>query len=292
MILVDHQIKEAVKSNVIGIEEFSLDCVQPASYDLRIGHKLYTSTTDSPDKAINLSENGGFFLLPPYGNALLMTHEILRLSKKHIGRFGLTSGFARRGIFASVGPQVDPGYEGRLFVSIFNLLPVSRVLTFKEKFLTIEFHSLDEEPEHSYEGPYQSKLDITPEILEEMTKLEGLNLNQVQSQFSELSDSVKKWSKYLDRLDDFISAFKLQTEMMEKLTLLYGDKEEKQEIKPIKTRNISLDDATEEIYKLFQKDKHLFYSDISEQLELDYPLVVEACEKLVRDGLIEGVSDE
>src|ERR1700722_16398514 len=67
MILVDHQIRDAVRSNYLGIE----DGIQPASYDLRIGAHLYSSTEREPDKPIDLGKNGGVYRIPPYGQVVL-----------------------------------------------------------------------------------------------------------------------------------------------------------------------------------------------------------------------------
>lgn len=294
MILVDHQIQAAVNKKEIEIDNFSPDCIQPASYDLRIGDKIYTSTSKTPEIPIDLTSNGGAFRLPPYGNALLMTYEKLKLSKKYIGRFGLKSGFARRGLIASTGPQVDPGFDGKLFITIFNLLPISRILSYKEKFLTIEFHLLDNEPDKPYEGRYQHKEDITPDILDDIVRLEGLNLNQVQSQFSELSENVKRWNDYFEKIGEFIDAFKVQSEALNKTIELYtsGEFDKTPQKKIIIARDLSIEQATQEIYGLFQKNKNLYYSDIAEKLNLDYSLVVEACEKLIKNGLIEEEPNE
>ena len=129
MILVDREIRQAVSSHELVISEFSDECVQPASYDLRIGNNVYVPTSD-PNNPLDLSANGHIYKLPPYGNAVLTTHENLELPDKMVGRIGLKSGFARRGLVASTGPQIDPGFKGKLFVSIFNLTAASHVLTF------------------------------------------------------------------------------------------------------------------------------------------------------------------
>lgn len=67
MILVDHQIRDAVQNKYLGIENFSEDGIQPASYDLRIGAHLYSSTEREPDKPIDLGKNGGRIVFHPTG---------------------------------------------------------------------------------------------------------------------------------------------------------------------------------------------------------------------------------
>lgn len=146
MILVDRQIKDIVAKDGV-VSPFDAACVQPASYDLRIGQHVYAPPT--PDHPTDLSENGGVFRLPPYGAAVLTTYEDLKMPADMVGRFGLKSGFARKGIVASTGPQIDPGFEGKLFISIFNVAAISHVLEYRDTFLTVEFHKLEERPASS-----------------------------------------------------------------------------------------------------------------------------------------------
>lgn len=52
-------------------------------------------------------------------------------------------------------------------------------------------------------------------------------------------------------------------------------------------RKITIEKAKKEIIKLFQKNKKLYYSDMSGLLNLDYSQIFEACEQLKKEGLIE-----
>ena len=94
MVLADRQIKAEVSHGRLGIDNFGAKCVQPASYDPPIGHLVYAPP--DPDKPLDLSHNGGIDKIPPYGNAVLMTYEKLKMPSNMLGRSGLKSGFARR----------------------------------------------------------------------------------------------------------------------------------------------------------------------------------------------------
>jgi dCTP deaminase len=291
MVLVDHQIREEVRKKTLGIKNFDEACLQPASYDLRIGSLVYSPSSVAVEKPVDLSKNGGAYRIVPYGSAVLTTFESLRMPNNMVGRFGLKSGFARRGLFASVGPQVDPGFEGNLFISVLNLTPASHVVSYKETFLSIEFQKLLENPQKTYDGPYQHKHDINPEILADLVKFEGINLSQMQTQFGELSQHVKEWSGIASEFKDFLKQMTLQTNALMELS-----KQMKEGVvsgqKPatIEARRISLKEAREEILSLFLKKHKLFYSDIAEELQLDYEIVIKACEHLQKEGRIEGVT--
>jgi dCTP deaminase len=297
MILVDRQIRKAVADKRLVISQFDSASVQPASYDLRIGPLVYEPS--KADKPYNMSANGGAYRLPPYGSVLLETLEDLKLPDKMLGRIALKSGFGRLGLIASTGPQIDPGFEGKLFVTLFNMTAAAHVLQYKDTFLTIEFHSLDEKPDEIYKGPYQGRYSIGPEVLEALVRLEGLTLSQMQAQFTELAQHIREWSAFATRVDDFLDAMRAQSQAFEAgmKAQARAIEELTRQLKPngeavlSEARDISADQAIREILALFkQRGGHLYYSDISEALNLDIGTVLEATDELQRRGLIEKIN--
>lgn len=279
MILVDHQIRARAPGL---IQNFDERFIQPASYDLRIGKRVYAPPR--PDEPHDLSRNGGAYLLPSYGTAVLETFEDLTLPTNLLGRIGLKSSFARRGLMASTGPQIDPGFEGKLFISLFNVSAASHVLKYQDTFLTIEFHSLEVAPEQPYRGEYQGKYTIGAEVMEALARLEGLTLSDMQVQFTELLSHVKAWRDIAVRADEFMREMKQHTRVLEQLTDRFT---ESQSSTAQERREVSMSEAMEEIVRLFKEKGRLYYSDIAEALHLDFATVIAACEELERQGLIE-----
>jgi dCTP deaminase len=289
MVLVDSQIRDEINSGNLRIDNFDEACIQPATYDLRIGPLIYSPSSPEPDKPIDISRNGGAHRIPAYGFVVLTTYETLYFPPDMVGRFGLKSGFARKGLFASTGPQVDPGYEGKLFVSVLNLTPAACVVTYKDTFLSIEFNKLDKKPDKTYEGPHQGRRDISPEIIEDLVRFEGLNLSQMQNQFSELTHHINEWGNLAIKFENFLKEMTKQTNAITALTKKIGEPVwEQKDVQLIKTRHVSLQQALKEILELFRKERRLFYSDIVEALHLDYQTVMKACDRLEKKGLIEG----
>jgi len=287
-ILVDHQIRQLVKSKELKISNFSEKCLEPASYDLRIDNIIYSPSSPNPERPINLKETGGMFRIPAYGSAVLQTMESLEMPATIIGRFGLKSGFARKGLLASTGPQVDPGFKGKLFVTLWNFTPASHILEYEDTFLSIEFHRLRETPDKTYNGPYQGRTDINKEILDDMVRLEGVNLAQMQSQFTDFTRHFTEWSDLAKRIDHFLVSMDRHTEAILKLT--DGSPSPAGDNAMIEARNISIAEAKQEIADLFRKRGTLYYSDIASVLHLPYATVISACAELQKEGLIEGAS--
>lgn len=166
MVLVDKEIKEAVNNGEIGLSDFSEKCLQPASYDLRVGEEGFTS---SAGRVINIQIEG-VLEIQPGDFALVMTHEKLRLPNAMLGRFGLRSEYARMGLLATVGPQVDPGFEGRLVIGIVNFSCQSIKLQYLTPFCSLELQRLGTSASIPYKGPYQGQEHLTDKIISKIPK--------------------------------------------------------------------------------------------------------------------------
>ncbi len=290
MILVDHQIKEEIKKGNLG-DNFDDECVQPASYDLRIGPLVHTPLR--PEKPADLSLNGGGYRLPPYGLVMLETYETFRMPRTLVGRLGGQSRYSRKGLIAAVGPQVDPGFEGKLFITLQNLTNAAHVLAYKETFLTVEFNRLESSPTNVYSGPYQHRKSLGPEIMADLVRLEGLNLTQMQSQFTELAQHVKEWSNLAARFDEFLrvqqNMYKHSERLEEVVTKLLSDRAAAEPVEQ-ELREVSLEQAKREVLNLFQRHgtENVYYSDMVEELSIDLSTIIDACKELEQQGLIVG----
>src|SRR5512133_3927401 len=138
MILTDEQIRASLSTGELVIEPFEERQIQPATYDLRVGR--FGATTSSKRK-VNIEENG-FLIVEPGDFAVVEILEAVKLDPSHTARFGLRSKYARKGLIATTGTQIDPGFEGRLIIGLTNLTPKPISLPFKDDFVSVEFHKL------------------------------------------------------------------------------------------------------------------------------------------------------
>jgi len=204
MILNDAQIIDAVRSHGgIAIDPFDEDCVEPASYDLYIGEE---GITTSSKKIIDLREFG-FLLMEPGDFGIVLSLEILKTDRQHAARIGLTSTYARKGLVATIGPQLDPGYHGRLFVHLYNLSPRRVTLPFKDRFLTLEFHRLEAPAKNAYSGPHQGRFNLGPEEIKAVTEAEAMPLAEVLTSLRSLTLNVGSMTKDVDSLTTNVREF-------------------------------------------------------------------------------------
>ena len=129
-------------------------------------------------------------LLQPGDFGVVSVLEEIRLGPQFAGRIGLRSKYARKGLIATTGPQIDPGYHGRLIIGITNLTPKPVSLPFMDDLITIEFHRLEEATTKPYSGPYQDKLTLGAEEIEFITETEAMALSEVLTTLRSLTENV------------------------------------------------------------------------------------------------------
>ena len=186
MILSDRDIR-AAKTDGVRIEPFDEQSLQPASYDLRVGSQAACSS----NKQVTDLIKAGFVEIKPGDFVIVNTHEKLTLNARHVGRFGLTSTHARKGLIATVGAQVDPGFRGQLTVGLTNLSSKPIILPHKDTFLTIEFHRLEQDVEVPYSGPYQDRSALSPEDIKIVMEREYMSQTEMMRTLQALVATVE-----------------------------------------------------------------------------------------------------
>lgn len=188
MILTDSDIRQAIGKSEILIEPFAERQVQPASYDLRVGAAGISTTSKGK---VNV-ETRGFFELRPGDFGILLTRESLRFDASHTARIGLRSKYARKGVIATMGPQVDPGFRGRLKIGVTNLTPNTISFPFEDDFVTLEIHKLSRPSSSPYDGPYQGVEDLSPADIEVVTEGENMGFAEIVDTLAALSRNVNQ----------------------------------------------------------------------------------------------------
>lgn len=132
-VLADAAIERLVTSDQI-IEPFDKQLLQGASYDLRLG-KQYTKSK----KILMLTDENLSIVIEPGAYVIISTFEHLNIPLNIVGRNGLISIWAKRGLVCLFGAQIDPGFQGCLFVPLFNAGDEEITITLKDPIITVEF---------------------------------------------------------------------------------------------------------------------------------------------------------
>ena len=204
MILSDRRIEEAVENGRIVIEPFERKQVQSASYDLRVGNQ---GATTSSKRVVDV-RSAGFVILEPGDFGVITVHEKIGLDTQHAARFGLRSKYARKGLIATTGPQIDPGFRGRLIIGLTNLTPRPVPVPYLDDIVSVEFHRLEEPVETPYSGPYQDRMELGAEEIEFIAESEGMALSEMIHTLRSLSENVGILTKDVSLLTGEVRSIK------------------------------------------------------------------------------------
>jgi deoxycytidine triphosphate deaminase len=149
-VLASEQIVTLMKLGIL-IFDGTEKRVKGASYDLLIdkehlqsGIKVVSSDT---------------FTISPLDYIVASAKESVNLPKNICGTFDTKVSMFCKGIILSNGPQVDPGYQGRLLCLLFNTSAKEFIIEQSREFefATIQFSALSKKTDIVYSGRYQRK---------------------------------------------------------------------------------------------------------------------------------------
>ena len=196
MMMNRDQINRAIEEDLLTISDFSEDCLQPASYNFRLGNEGITSSRREKEDP----SRKGLFSIPAGDFALVKTFEHVKLSPSVAGHIGLRSHYSKKGLDILAGPQIDPGFDGYLVLGLTNLSPRDITIPYKEEFCTVEFYRFSEPVSKPYVGEYQGQPGIMPRDLEILVDSQGMTFGEVIRSLGSLSASVSdlsRWVKFL-----------------------------------------------------------------------------------------------
>lgn len=199
-ILSDRQIKQAIESEKLLIEPFDVSQLNPASYDLKLYNKILASPI-SPEKlgrVIILNEDKKSYDILSGQMIGVLSMEIIKLPLGLCGRFGIRSSFARLGINAFGGLQLDPGFYGRLTMNLLNVGPEPITVSMNDILFSIEFEQLGEPAGKPYSGPYQNQFDFPEDQYNYILSAHTTSLAEIPT----LRTEIVRLSNLIEELED------------------------------------------------------------------------------------------
>jgi len=213
------KIVELVKNGNLVIEPFEPKLVQPASYDLLLGRKILASPLSSEKLGIvvELTEKEPSYQIHSGQMVGVISREKLRLPLDICGRFGIRSAFARKGINAFGGLQLDPGFRGRLTMNLLNVGPEPVTITLNEPMFSVEFQRLEEPADEEYAGPFQDQDDFPADQYNYILSARTTSLAEIPHLRREITRLNVLIEELEENLPDPDERFELRPEIKEKL---------------------------------------------------------------------------
>lgn len=152
------------------VSPFSMEFINPASIDVRLGKNLMIETPHEADlELIDISEctKEEPYLLHPGEFVLAETIEKFRIPDRISAQFVLKSSRAREGYQHLLAGWIDPGYRGRLTLEIKNIRRYHAIPLYTGMRIgQIVFHHMSQVPVKSYAetGHYLDHDRVMPSV--------------------------------------------------------------------------------------------------------------------------------
>lgn len=159
--LSDQGIRDRLDTREIVIGGFKEDCLTPVGYDLRVGAKAFSWKKLCK---IDVSDSDPL-RIEPQDTVIIETFESIDLSRRVSGTLhAMATHSLRRGL-SHISTTVDPGWTGKLLVSLHNNLDTCVELQVEETFCTICFYEVQSEAQKDVRRA-PGRTDIWVELLD------------------------------------------------------------------------------------------------------------------------------
>ena len=167
MILADHTIKEFLDSQKLCIDPIDSYSIQPASVDCRLGN-VFLTTDDTRMQVISLNRKIIYkkrttsrITIPPHSFVLATTKEYFKLPNDLIAFVEGRSSIGRMGLFIQNAGWVDPGFEGRITLELYNANSLPIRLEANRRICQLVFCRMNSPSRLPYSGKYQKQNTVT-----------------------------------------------------------------------------------------------------------------------------------
>jgi dCTP deaminase len=158
--IVDEDITGLARVGELIVEEFDPSCVKQACYELRASRIFYETASGNENKRIEIPSGSRYVLKPQcYVTAIVM--EKIQLPSHVLGRV-LTKGQLFSLGILPVNTYADPGFDGRLGITLCNISHRYVVIRPGQAIAKIEFAVLPKPVKHPYSGQHGFETGIWP----------------------------------------------------------------------------------------------------------------------------------
>ncbi|MBT7736490.1 dCTP deaminase [Candidatus Peregrinibacteria bacterium] len=190
MILSDITLREMIKNGELTVEPIDDMSIQPASIDCRLGDHFLVADEHGME-AITLDEEikyreitGEAITIPPHSFILATTQEYVKMPDNLTAFVEGRSSIGRIGLFIQNAGWVDPGFEGRITLELYNASSLPIKLESGKRICQLVFAKMDKTAETPYQGKYQGqKKAVGSRIFQDTDRIHhGVKKDATQSQ--------------------------------------------------------------------------------------------------------------
>ncbi len=162
MILSDGGLKSLIDNGDLVIEPITPESIQPASVDCRLGDHFLV--VEEQTSVLSMSEEIQYkevvadkITIPPHTFLLATTMEYIKLPDNMVSFVEGRSSIGRMGLFIQNAGWVDPGFEGKITLELYNANSFPIELEAGRRICQLVFGTMDAPALKPYRGKYQGQ---------------------------------------------------------------------------------------------------------------------------------------
>jgi len=164
MILSDATLRTLLQSGELVIDPVSAESIQPASVDFTLGNhflvldELNTQTITLSSEIKYREIESDRITIPSHSFLLATTRERVKLPANLTAFVEGRSSIGRMGLFIQNAGWVDPGFEGRITLELYNANALPIQLEAGRRICQLVFCRMDQTASQPYRGKYQGQM--------------------------------------------------------------------------------------------------------------------------------------
>jgi dCTP deaminase len=164
MILSDRTIQRLIESKELECSPLTEESIQPASIDCRLGNHFLLVENHNMSM-ISMSEEIKYrevecdkITIPPHSFLLATTMEYIKLPNHLVAFVEGRSSIGRMGLFIQNAGWVDPGFEGKITLELYNANALPIQLEAGRRICQLVLCNMDQAALKPYQGKYQGQM--------------------------------------------------------------------------------------------------------------------------------------
>lgn len=161
---------ETLRNNPTIVSDFSENQIDCNSYTIRMGSRFYiTADKEGANANKQTLKEGDTFVIPPGQFVYLLSKEKITVPNSVMGFISMRTGLKFQGLINVSGFHVDPGYDGKLVLAVYNAGTLPVLISESENIFKIWFAQLDVNPTtHTFTGKPSN--DISNDLVRGMSR--------------------------------------------------------------------------------------------------------------------------
>lgn len=200
------------------IQGGDVSCVEGVKYDFRLGPRILKARYSTPIDANKLNETEKQGLCVEPGEAVfVLTEERLALPGNMIAQLSPKRKLSHAGILTLGGFTIDPRYEGRLLIGLFNFSSTPFPLIPGKKIIAATFYLLEGSEAGQFPVPEKPLDDFPDELVQVMQKYHPVAMQSVtelvkrlQDDLTSLKDEIRSHEVWYQRFKESLDAHNSQ----------------------------------------------------------------------------------